>query len=320
MGRSPLLRPPRHRRHVDRELRAAEMIERAARAIFDDLGREPAADVVLTNVLLPDTPITGAGAECAALLGLSPTTVLDVHNGGCGSFPFMLELASNLLDGERARSALVCNVQNTAGKVFSQPGVRLRRHAVAAGDGCGVALLEADEGSPVLATAVLHDPNSAADMGLDLDDGRLYWEPGKSEIDIGFEESRLEDIVKRGNAIVPKAVRAACERAGIAVEDVGVLVTNQPNRIFLRNWREDLGLPAERHVDTFDELGNLYGAAAPITLAHAARTGRVSDGDIVVVAGFAHAGDFAAASAIEWRAGATAAVGASIEVAEKAAA
>lgn len=282
------------------------MIEAAARSIFDDLGREPAADVVLTNVLLPDTPITGAGAETAARLGLSPTTVLDVHNGGCGSFPFMLELTGRLLDGERSRTALIANVQNTAGKVFSQPQVRTRRHALAAGDGCGVALVEMDRGAPVLATVVLHDPSSAADMGLALDDGRLYWEPGESEIDIHFTPEKNEEIVARGNALVPKAVRAVCERAGVPVDDIDVLITNQPNRIFLRNWREELGIPEERHVDTFDELGNLYGAAAPITLAHAARGGRLSEGDLVVVAGFAHAGDFAAASAIEWSAEAAA--------------
>ncbi|WP_249375581.1 hypothetical protein [Streptomyces sp. I05A-00742] len=40
------------------------------------------------------------------------------------------------------------------------------------------------------------------------------------------------------------------------------MVTNQPNRIFLKNWRGALGLPAERHLGTFDRFGNLYGAPA----------------------------------------------------------
>ena len=303
MANSPMLKPPPYRRHVTRDIRASEMIERAARALFEELGRKPDADVILTNVLLPDNMITGAGAEAAARLGVSPATILDVHNGGCGSCPFMLDIATRMLASDGLRSVLVCNVQNTAGKVFSQPTVRHRRHALSAGDGCGVILVEGGEGSAVLATAVLHDPGSAADMGLRLDDGRLYWEPGSSELDVHFEPTQQEEIMARGNTVVPRAVRAACERAGIEVAEIDALITNQPNRVFLRNWREDLGIPADRHLDTFDELGNLYGAAAPITLARAAQAGRLADGAIVVLAGFAHAGDFAAATVLRWRSG-----------------
>jgi 3-oxoacyl-[acyl-carrier-protein] synthase-3 len=312
--RSPLLRPPRFRRHIARERPAASLIEQAARALLADVDHGPQIDVVLTNVLLPDTPITGVGAETAARLDLVPTTILDVHNGGCGSFPFMLDLAERLLDRRADCAALICNVQNTAGKVFSQPNVRLRRHAVAAGDGCAVALVQIGAGSSVLATAVLHDPASAADMGLSLAE-RLYWEPGEEEIDIHFEPQHMEDIVRRGNAAVPRVVRAACERAAVAPEDLDVLITNQPNRLFLRNWREALDIPADRHPDTFDVFGNLYGAAAPVTLTHAATTGRLREGDLVAIAGFAHAGDFAAASVLRWSAS-TRAVEASAQTTE----
>ena len=62
--RSPLLSPPRNRHHVAREERAGEMVERAARPLFERLGLDPTRDVdlVITNTLLPDTPITGCGA------------------------------------------------------------------------------------------------------------------------------------------------------------------------------------------------------------------------------------------------------------------
>ncbi|CAM5279237.1 hypothetical protein SALBM135S_08618 [Streptomyces alboniger] len=56
----------------------------------------------------------------------------------------------------------------------------------------------------------------------------------------------------------------------------------------------------KRHLDTFDRCGNLYGAAVPVTLDQAARDGELRDGDLVVMSGFAHAGDFAAAAAVRW--------------------
>ena len=83
--------------------------------------------------------------------------------------------------------------------------------------------------------------------------------------------------------------------------DVDLLVTNQPNRVFLRNWREALELPAERHVDTFDECGNLFGAGIPVNFDRAdlRRSGR-RPVTLVLMAAFAHAGDFAGAAAIRW--------------------
>ena len=69
---------------------------------------------------------------------------------------------------------------------------------------------------------------------------------------------------------------------------------------FLRNWREALELPPERHRDTFDECGNLFGAGIPINLDRAISDGQVEAGDVVMMAAFAHAGDFAGAAAVRW--------------------
>jgi 3-oxoacyl-[acyl-carrier-protein] synthase-3 len=296
-----LLRPPTTRHHVIDE-RAGQLVEKAARPMFARLGLDPAAsiDLLITNVLLPDTPITGCGAEVAALLGCRPAWIIDLHNGGCGSFPYMLKLAATMMEGNGPRRALLCNVQNTAGQVFAQPQVRLRRHAINAGDGCGVAFLEAGNRAPVLAAVTRHEPDSAADMGLKAEDGRRYWEPGQGEMDISFREDKVREILIRGNRLVPEVVAEVCAAIDARPGDIDVLITNQPNRLFLHNWREALGIEPHRHVDTFEQFGNLYGAGAPITFERAVRDGRVKPGDLVVVAGFAHAGDFAAAAAIRW--------------------
>ncbi len=298
---SPLLQPPQSRRQVAGE-RAGELVERAARPMFERLGLDPAesVDLLLTNVLLPDNPITGCGAEAAARLGCRPGSIVDLHNGGCGSFPYMVELAGALMSEAGPRRALLCNVQNTAGQVFAQPRVRTRRHAMNAGDGCGVAYLELGGRSPVLATASRHDPAAAADMGLQAADGRRYWEPGAGEVDISFSSERVKEIVASGNRLVPEVVEEVCAAAGTTPGEIDVLITNQPNRLFLRNWRKALGIEPARHLDTFDRFGNLYGAALPVTLEHAVREGKVHSEDLVVTAGFAHAGDFAAAAAFRW--------------------
>jgi 3-oxoacyl-[acyl-carrier-protein] synthase-3 len=41
-------------------------------------------------------------------------------------------------------------------------------------------------------------------------------------------------IIARGNRMVPEVVAAACDQAGVRPRDLKLLVTNQPNAVFLR--------------------------------------------------------------------------------------
>jgi 3-oxoacyl-[acyl-carrier-protein] synthase-3 len=305
LGANPFLRPPRTRHRVGQGERAAEMIERAARPMFERLGMDPAGnvDLLLTNVLLPDNFITGSGAEAARLLGCDPELVLDVHNSGCASFPYLLRIARSMIVSGEARRVLIANVQNTAGQVYAQPELSRTNSALTAGDGCGVAYVTADEASPVLGVHVRSTPAFAADMSLVTGSGRRYWEEGPGEVEIAFAEERQKEIIERGNRLVPEVVGELCSKIGVGLEEIDLLVTNQPNRIFLMKWRNTLGLSPDRHFDTFDRFGNLYAAGVPVTLATAAAEGKLRDGALVVMAGFAHAGDFAAAAAMRWHSG-----------------
>lgn len=301
MSRSPLFRAPANRHHVEPGQRAADMVARAARPMFDELALEGAApvDLLITNTLLPDTPITGCGAEAAHLLGIAPEWIIDLHNGGCAAFPYMLKLAPAIMRGSGARTALLCAVQNTAAQVYGQAGYSRTPQALVPGDGCGVAYLAVEQGAEILGTATLNDPASAPDMGVALDE-RRYWEAGSGEFNVSFAADKFTEILDRGNALVPRMVRDVCAGLEVAPSEIDVLITNQPNRQFLRNWQRDLGIEPDRHLDTFDRFGNLYGAGVPVTLSTAVHEGRLGDGDLVVLAGFAHAGDFAAAAAIRW--------------------
>jgi 3-oxoacyl-[acyl-carrier-protein] synthase III len=303
LAHSAMLRAPETRHHVSPAQRAAEMIEAATRPMFERMGIQPPGnvDVLITNVLLPDNPITGSGAEAAHRLGCSPKVIVDLHNGGCAAFPYMLRLAQSVMQDEGMRNALLCTVQNGAGKLCALPGARKQPQSAVPGDGCGVAYLTAgEEYAQVLGIETRNTPAHALDMGLASPDGRLYWEPGTSELAITMDATRLKDILEFGNRIVPELVGELCKRLGRKSDEIDVLVTNQPNRIFLRNWHESLGIPAARHFDTFDRFGNLMSASVPVTMDHAVREGRLADGALVVIAGFAHAGDFASAAAFRW--------------------
>jgi 3-oxoacyl-[acyl-carrier-protein] synthase-3 len=300
---SAMFTPPLFRHHVAADETNVDLIERAVRPLIERHGAAEIrdVDVLLVHSQLPDIPFVGAGTEVARRLGLNPEWLIDVANAGCASFVYMLKLARHILATTDATTALICNSQTTAGQLFTQSRVRGLAQAAIPGDGCGVGYVTTSAASPVLDVTTLHIGEYAGEMTAVFDDGRRHWQPGHSQMRIGFTEANAAEILARGNRLVPEVVTELCRRLGVDTTDIDLLVTNQPNRTFLSNWREALRLPAERHHDTFEECGNMFGAAIPITLDRAVRSGRVRDGDLVVLAGFAHAGDFAGAAAIRWQ-------------------
>ncbi|UXY22974.1 ketoacyl-ACP synthase III family protein [Streptomyces cynarae] len=299
---SPMFKVPPARHHVAPGETNADMIERAVQPLIERQGRAAIrrVDVLLVHSQLPDQPFVGAGTEVARRLGLAPRWLIDVANAGCASFVHMLDLARQILLHGDARTALICNAQSAAGQLFTQSQVRGLSQAAIPGDGCGVGYVTTSAHAPVLGIQSRHIAAHAGDMTMVRHDGRKYWEAGEAQVHIGFTESGVTNVLQRGNRLVPQVVRDLFRRLGGKTTDIDSLITNQPNRTFLRNWRDALGLPVERHPDTFDRCGNLFGAAMPITLDDAIRSQRIREGDLVVLAGFAHAGDYAGAAAIRW--------------------
>jgi 3-oxoacyl-[acyl-carrier-protein] synthase-3 len=231
---------------------------------------------------------------------MRPNWVLDLHNGGCAAFVLGLKVASRLLASGEGHTAVVAVAQNAAGQVFDQPTIRRKAQASVPGDGAAVGLVTVSDRSPILDVECRTYGEYAGDMTMAVDPPRKWWQAGPGEGCIGFTESKITKVLARGNRQVPEVAYAVCDRIGVKPNDLDLLVTNQPNRVFLRNWREALELPEERHVDTFDTCGNLFAAGIPVNLDRAISDGRLKNGDVVMMAAFAHAGDFAGAAAVRW--------------------
>ena len=297
-----MFRAPRYRHHVAADETAIDMVERAAAGVVDRHGRDALADVdvLITHTQMPDMPFYGGGGGMAHRLGMKPTWVIDLHNGGCAAFVLGLKIAASLLDSGQGRSALIAVAQNAAGQIFNQPTVRRKAQAAVPGDGAAVGLVTVSDESPILDVECRTYGEYAGDMTIAVDPPRKWWQPGSGEGYIGFTESKITKVLARGNRQVPAVAYAICDRIGLRPQDIDLLVTNQPNRVFLRNWREALELPEEKHRDTFDECGNLFAAGIPVNLDRAITDGQLNKGDVVMMAAFAHAGDFAGAAAVRW--------------------
>ncbi|MFH5207480.1 3-oxoacyl-ACP synthase III family protein [Antrihabitans spumae] len=298
-----MFKAPAFRHHVAPGETPADMVEAAIAPLFERQGADflDEVDVLITHTQLPDLGIVGSGGDIAHRLGINPEWLIDLHNGGCAVFVYMMKIAKQILETTSARSALIVTTQNCAGQVFTQDQVRSLPQAAIPGDGAAVGLLTKSDESPILDVEAIHLPQYAGQMTVMADPPRKYWEAGEGQMHLGFTESKIAKVLARGNRIVPEVAAQVCKRIGVKSSDLDLLVTNQPNRLFLRNWRDALQVPKERHPDTFEDCGNLFGAGIPVTFDRAVREGKVAPGSLVMFAGFAHAGDFAAATAVRWK-------------------
>lgn len=302
LANNTMFRAPQFRHHAAPNETATDMIEQACRAIIERHGMSKLQkiDILITHSQLPDTPFVGCGGEVAHRLGIHPEWIIDLHNGGCASFVYMLKLARQIMQSAGVHSALIACAQNCAGQIFTQPEVRKSAQAAIPGDGAGVGLLELSDISPILDIECRHYVEYAGEMQCVASPPRKYWQPGPGQCKIGFTEQNITKVLLRGSRQVPDVVQAVCDKIGIAPSELGMLITNQPNRTFLKNWQTSLAIPAERYPDTFNHCGNLFGAAIPVTLDSIVSAGQLPIGSILMLAGFAHAGDFAGAAAIRW--------------------
>ncbi len=300
--RRAMFRGSKQRHHANAEETPAVMIQRATERLCDRLALDPAKDfdLLLCNVTCLDMPFMGCGATVSRLIGARPQTIVDVHNAGCVSFVHMMSIARTLMQAGEIKTALICNVQNSAGRVFAHPDNRTRPQSSIPGDGCGVGYLVANDESPIRSIVVKSHPEYADDMFFVSPDGGTWWDPRKTAMHVDFNEDRIASIVWRGNTLVPAVIDDAVAQAGLTRDDIDVLITNQPNRLFLRNWREAFCVAPEAHVHTFAEHGNLFGAAMPISFERAVDTGALKSGGHVVFGGFSHAGDYTASAVVQW--------------------
>lgn len=302
---NPMFQGVNTRRHVSEHETAGFMVTDAINQLVAQLNLDRVKDIemIITNVTMSDLVLFGSGASIAKQAKLQPKFVYDIHSSGCVSYVSMLHLAKTFIESGQVKNAIICNVQNSAGQIFSQENTRKKPESRIPGDGCGISYICDSTQSPILSVVQTCHPAAADDMYPSTEDGRKVWQPGKGEARIDFNQKKIIKTLAAGNKIVPEAIKAACKAAGCTTQDIDYLITNQPSNIFLRNWHEAIQLPEENHIQSFKSLGNLFGAAHSINFSYLLEQDRLKPNDKIMFAGFSHAGDFSAAALVNWQSG-----------------
>lgn len=269
----------------------------AASVALTDAGLDP--DDIDEIVVATDTPemmTPDTAALVQASLGCREVPTYDLGGSGCAGFVQALDVAKSRI-AVTPKKILVVGVELISRMI----SMKDRATAVLFGDGAGAVVLGPEGGRARVLDVVSGTDGRAAEI-LTLAAGGTR-NPFNAESLANGDYNRL---VMDGRRVFTEAVRRMTEsasevvdRVGRTVADVKLVVPHQANVRIIDAVRKKLGLEEGRVFVNVHEYGNTGSATVPFALWEAVRTGRIAEGDLVVLTAFG-AGFHWAAAAVEF--------------------
>lgn len=221
--------------------------------------------LVATSTAIDRSP--NMAARVAARLGIPSPAAMDV-NVVCAGFTHALATADHAVRAGAAVRALVIG----ADKMSDVTDWGDRTTCVLVGDGAGAAVVEASEEAGV--GPVLW--GSVPEMGHAV---RIEGQPAR------FAQEG-QSVYRWATTQLPAIARRACERAGLAPEDLAGVVLHQANLRIIEPLAEKLGAVNAVVARDVSESGNTSAASIPLAFSKLVEQGRISGGDPVLLFGF----------------------------------
>jgi 3-oxoacyl-[acyl-carrier-protein] synthase-3 len=253
-------------------------------------------DLIIVATATPDYMFPATACLVQDALGARKAGAFDL-SAGCSGFVYALSMAA---DG------IAAGTYSTALVIGSEVLTRIvdwsdRSTCVLFGDGAGAVVLKASESPCGVLASVLGADGSGADL-LTL--------PGsgfKAPLSMEARGAELPAIEMNGNEVYRFATRTmgkvalqAVKKAGLTMEQVDLVIPHQANLRIIQAAAKSLKLPDEKVFVNLERYGNTSAASIPIALCEAVESGRVKDGNTIVLSAFG-AGLTWGASVIRWQ-------------------
>ncbi|NLU69252.1 beta-ketoacyl-ACP synthase III [Streptomyces sp. HNM0574] len=240
------------RRIADAETVTDMAAEAGAKALAS-AGTDPAdIGLVVVATCTETDRCPSVAARVAGRLGIPAAAAFDLNNA-CAGFTTALATADHSVRAGAARHALVIGVD----KMSAITDWSDRSTCVLLGDGAGAAVLSASEEPGVGPVVWGSDPTKSDAVRIGDEEGG--WRP------VFAQEGQA--VYRWTTTFLAPLAREACERAGVAPEELAGVVTHQANLRIIEAVTRQLG--ATRAVVGRDvvESGNTSAASVPLALA-----------------------------------------------------
>ncbi len=239
-------------------------------------------DLILCATVTPDQILPSTACLIQAQLGANNGAAMDIV-AACSGFLYGLSVADAMIRGGQAKYVLVIGAEILTRYVDYTD----RSTCVLFGDGAGAAILapvESDRG--ILAAKIRSDGRY---------EEQLYAPGGGTKGGFTAETiARGDHFFKmKGNEVFKVAIRSMADisrevldEAGLKTEDVKLFIPHQANQRITDAVAAKLDVDSTRVYSNIAMHGNTSSASIPIGLDECVETGRVHQGDVILMASF----------------------------------
>ncbi len=254
------------------ETTSQDLAIEAARRALDDAGISPEAiDGLLMITTTAPRPSVNTGNHVAKALGIGGFA-LELK-AGCSSSLYGLTVAASMMS---LGTGTILLVASEAWTKLTPPG--LPGPMAVAGDGAAALVLGRGPGAFLGGSLWTKAEHAAAMMPPGL------YPPTPEAIARDEYQIRLtEDVSELVRDCYPVVYREALEAAGLAPDDVDLVIPHQASAPILRRALRDCGVPEERAFHTLERYGNASSASVLLSVHDARREGRLRSGQHVAM-------------------------------------
>lgn len=238
-------------------------------------------DLIIVATVTPDHSFPSTACIVQANIGATRAICFDIE-AACTGFIYALSIASHLIAAGTYRNAIIIGAE-TLSRITNYAD---RSTCILFGDGAGAAVLQ-----PVATGGIL-----GLHLGSDGTGGDLLKLPAGGSRQPATAETvaqGLHYLQMAGSEVFKFAVRAMSEVAdrllgecGFTAADLSLLVPHQANLRIVEAAIKRFGIAPERVMVNLDRYGNMSSASIPVALEEAYRSGRLDEGNLVLLVGF----------------------------------
>jgi 3-oxoacyl-[acyl-carrier-protein] synthase III len=239
-------------------------------------------DMIICSTISPDMPLPSTAAFIQRGLGADSVISFDLA-AACSGFLFGMTVAEQFICTGKARYVLIVGAELLSRYLDYQD----RATCVLFGDGVAAAIIGRVEPPSGLLATEMHTDGHFAE--------HLYIPAGGTAKPTSCEtvKAREHYIKMKGNELFKVAVRSledvcrhVLEKAGVSVGELDLFVPHQANQRITDAVRERLGICPERVFSNIGRIGNTSSASIPLCLDECARSGRITKGNLILMAAF----------------------------------
>jgi 3-oxoacyl-[acyl-carrier-protein] synthase III len=301
LNKNPFFKGVKERRFASPEYQSSDLGTYALKKLLEQTDtKSEALDLILYSCLFSDFFLPNIGTVIQHRVGANRATVLNVDTG-CSSYLSMLNTARAFIESGLYKTVAVITVTNYASRLATED--QYSKQYSVLGDGASATLL-IDGKSSFLASyershgehygLLVVQPNQLNGCSLN------YWEDGSGKLNITFSPDMLASLRSNALRLLPEAVNKCISMANLSCDDISLLITHQPNTVFVKKWRQRIGIREPRVHDTLEKYGNLFQGSIPVTLADAIENNKVQSGDLLALGTFSFGGEFVSSTVIRW--------------------